>query len=659
MEQIIERLEATGPAISQICKLSGTPGASIGVLHDNEVIYTAGFGYRDVEAKLAPDENTIYHIASLTKAFTAAAIGVLVHEKKITWDTPIAHVMPEFRHPDRTIAEETNLVDLLSHRVGVATQDSLWSTEHGRLKFNQDETVAMFATLPRVRDFRSKFGYCNWGYGLATVLLEKVAGKTLAEFLHAHFVRPLGLERTFLSEVDVHNQGEAYVPLLDGTLIPQKPPFIASSTVMSGAAGIRSCVKDLLVFYKSLLNAATSQFSHNTTSEDSPFKEAATLLSAHVSMGESLLENSYALGWIRTELPGRLGAIGTNGGLVDEMPTVGRGSKSRLVISHSGSLSGFSSAVVLLPETNSAIVVLTNSISKNDCADWLSQLLLETLIDNYYKNDYVELARISARNSDEKIQAIPKILAEKQVSHTSHRTLTDYVGRYYNSNKLWWIDVWVENQALYFSMKGPEYPYKLTHYDHDTFSWILSRDELVRLGRFPNNFPPYYLINFNVGEGGVTGLSWHNDRGIKDSQTFVRQGEDSIVAVPPNSFHALPRRSRLFKGRSSELAQVHAYLRRHSVMHDRGHVSICVLHGLAGTGKTETAIEYCYLFADTYESIFWIDNSEPSHRLTSLRTLSTYLGNGVAATEADLKEALMWSNTAGHCFHNKTAWKVR
>lgn len=133
----------------------------------------------------------------------------------------------------------------------------------------------------------------------------------------------------------------------------------------------------------------------------------------------------------------------------------------------------------------------------------------------------------------------------------------------------------------------------------------------------------------------------------------------SIVAVQPNSFHALPRRSSFFKGRSSELAQVHAYLRRHSVVHDQGHVSICVLHGLAGTGKTETAIEYCYLYAHTYESIFWIDNSEPSRRLTSLQRLSTYLGSDVAATEADLKEALMWSNTAGHCFQNKNAWRVR
>jgi len=133
---------------------------------------------------------------------------------------------------------------------------------------------------------------------------------------------------------------------------------------------------------------------------------------------------------------------------------------------------------------------------------------------------------------------------------------------------------------------------------------------------------------------------------------------NSIAAVSPKPFHALPRHSSLFKGRSSELAQVHAYLRRHSVVHDRGHISICVLHGLAGTGKTETAIEYCYLYAHTYESIFWINNSEPSNRLESLRRLSTYLGSDVAATEADLKEALMWWNTAGHCLQNNTASKV-
>lgn len=170
MQHAVARLQVASLAIPRICALSGTPGVSVGVLHHNEVIYTEGFGYRDVEAKLPPDEHTIYHIASLTKAVTSAAFGILVEEKKIDWSTPISAVLPGFYHPDRVIREELNIVDLLSHRAGVSTQNALWIQEHGHLKFSKEETLPMFATLPKVREFRCQFGYSNWGCGLAALL---------------------------------------------------------------------------------------------------------------------------------------------------------------------------------------------------------------------------------------------------------------------------------------------------------------------------------------------------------------------------------------------------------------------------------------------------------------------------------------------------------
>lgn len=83
MKSVVDRLQVLGPVITEICQKSGTPGASIGVLHEGEIIYTHNYGYRDVDAKLPPDVNTIFHIASLTKSFTAASIGILVEEGKM------------------------------------------------------------------------------------------------------------------------------------------------------------------------------------------------------------------------------------------------------------------------------------------------------------------------------------------------------------------------------------------------------------------------------------------------------------------------------------------------------------------------------------------------------------------------------------------------
>lgn len=129
------------------------------MLHHNQVIYTQGFGYRDVEAKLPPDEQTVYHIASLSKAVTSAAFGILVEEKKIDWSTPVKTILPEFDHPNRMVREELNVADLLSHRGGIAAQMALWIQEHNHLSFTKEETLPMFATLPKVREFRSKSGY--------------------------------------------------------------------------------------------------------------------------------------------------------------------------------------------------------------------------------------------------------------------------------------------------------------------------------------------------------------------------------------------------------------------------------------------------------------------------------------------------------------------
>lgn len=495
------------------------------MLHHNQVIYTQGFGYRDVEAKLPPDEQTIYHLASLSKAVTSAAFGILVEEKKIDWGTPIKTILPDFDHPDRMVREELNIADLLSHRGGVAAQMALWIQEHNHLKFTKEETLPMFATLPKVHEFRSEFGYSNWGYGVAALVLEKLTEMTWGQFLHARIFQPLGLTRTFTEDLNTDNVAKSYVPLTDGTIIPQTPPSIADGTVMSGGCGIRSCVSDLLVLYKVLLTASKDQFLKNTTSTPGlPFCQTTTMLSPQVPMpGTSLLENTYAMGWVRTQIPQPLGSTSTNRAVMSSMPIVGRGSQPRLVINHNGSLSGFFSAVLLLPETDSAIIVLTNSISKNDCSDWISQLLLEALIDNDKKNDYVHLAQISSEASDQKMDDIPRQLFSKQIPNTSHRPLVEYTGKYYNQNRLWFLDVFLTEDGLRFSMKGDRrYVYKLSHFHYDTFSWIMTHDELVRLGRFPKNFPDMYLFKFTTEDDIVDGLYWHNDPGITESEFFKR-----------------------------------------------------------------------------------------------------------------------------------------
>ncbi|KAI0878147.1 hypothetical protein GGS24DRAFT_444577 [Hypoxylon argillaceum] len=107
-------------------------------------------------------------------------------------------------------------------------------------------------------------------------------------------------------------------------------------------------------------------------------------------------ENSYALGWARTELPATLGSIGLNPTYVPTMPLVGEGLKEpKLCLWHQGSNMCSLHFVALLPDTSTAIVVLSNGLANNDVSDWIGQLLLQTILDVPESVDYLELAKTS------------------------------------------------------------------------------------------------------------------------------------------------------------------------------------------------------------------------------------------------------------------------
>ena len=123
MDKVAQRLKALAPTIVEICRVSGTPGVFLGVLHQNEIFHIEKFGYKDVENKIAPSQDTLYFIASLSKAFTVAGIGILVEEQKLKWETPVSSILPEVDHPDRTIREKAGIVDILCHWSGLASKN--------------------------------------------------------------------------------------------------------------------------------------------------------------------------------------------------------------------------------------------------------------------------------------------------------------------------------------------------------------------------------------------------------------------------------------------------------------------------------------------------------------------------------------------------------
>jgi hypothetical protein len=216
------------------------------------------------------------------------------------------------------------------------------------------------------------------------------------------------------------------------------------------------------------------------------------------------------------------------------MPIVGEGGPESLVIYHQGSMAGYTSSIFLLPGSNSAVVVLTNSIQLNEAADWVGELLLETLLDSPNPHDYKLLAKESADSFVAKFPAMIKELEEQRVQGTAAKPLHAYVGKYYNSIHNFFIEISLVNDSLYLAFQGgrDNQVWKMEHYHYDTFTWLMSRDEAIKHSRFPYAGKDLYKIEFKASKDEkINSLLWAHEVGWHHSEEFMREdGEATTIS---------------------------------------------------------------------------------------------------------------------------------
>jgi len=148
-----QTLEARLKEIDEYAAKAGrdwnVPGFAIAIVKDDRVVFAKGYGVREMGKPAPVDDKTLFAIASNTKAFTAAALAILVDEGKVKWDDPVTKYLPEFQLYDPYVTRELTLRDLLSHRSGLATfgGDLLWYES----SYDRGESCAAYATSSRHR----------------------------------------------------------------------------------------------------------------------------------------------------------------------------------------------------------------------------------------------------------------------------------------------------------------------------------------------------------------------------------------------------------------------------------------------------------------------------------------------------------------------------
>lgn len=174
------KFAALAPIIRDICRISGIPGIALGVLHEDEVVYTAAYGFADVEKRAPGDEDTTFVLGSLTKAMTAALVSSLIQDGSLlSWDVPLDTILPDFNRTDAY--GDATIADLLCHRTGLAALDSLWLASDNIPFLARSQAVHILNHAPPARTFRSHFIYNNFAYEVFGQVIKKLSGASFTD----------------------------------------------------------------------------------------------------------------------------------------------------------------------------------------------------------------------------------------------------------------------------------------------------------------------------------------------------------------------------------------------------------------------------------------------------------------------------------------------
>jgi CubicO group peptidase (beta-lactamase class C family) len=188
----LEKLAELDALIEPMLRAARIPGGALAIVADGKLVFAKGYGYRDLAAKLPLTADTVYPIASTTKAFNATLIGMLVDEGKLAWDAPVQTYLPRFRLGDGAMSSQITLRDLLAMRTGLPRHDWLWQEQ----PMTRAELVERLRDLELSAGFREKFQYNNMTSTTAGHIAEVITGKSWEELIRERIFAPLGMSRS-------------------------------------------------------------------------------------------------------------------------------------------------------------------------------------------------------------------------------------------------------------------------------------------------------------------------------------------------------------------------------------------------------------------------------------------------------------------------------
>lgn len=328
--------------VENTLKTFDVPGIAVAVVKDGKVIHAKGYGVRSLNTKEKVDENTLFGIASNSKAFATASIAMLVDEKKLKWDDKVTDYIPEFRMYNPYVTEEFTVRDLVTHRSGLGLGAGDLMAFPDSNSFKMPDIIHNLRYLKPVSGFRTKYDYDNLLYMVAGEVVARVSGMSWEDFVEERMMKPLQMNSSATTYKRLKNKAnviEPHAPVNGKVQVVDR----FNSEIGPAAWGIYSNLTDMNKWVLMQLNKGK----YGEGQKNRLFSEAAqnemwspqTLVPLSAYNPYQSHFRAYGLGWFVTDV---------------------KGTKE---VSHTGGMPGMVTQVTLLPEMNLGIIVFTNQQS--------------------------------------------------------------------------------------------------------------------------------------------------------------------------------------------------------------------------------------------------------------------------------------------------------
>lgn len=327
--------------VNRTLKTFNVPGIAVAIVKDGKIIHANGYGVKSILTNEKVDANTLFGIASNSKAFTSAALAMLVDEGKVKWDDKVVKYLPNFKMYNDYVTTEFTILDLLTHRSGLglgAGDLMIWPDGSN---FTAQDIIQNLQYLKPVSAFRTQYDYDNLLYIVAGEVIRVASGLSWCDFVEERMMKPLEMKNSaasFLRLKDTTNIIAPHVPI-DGKLKVIKR---YQNQLFDAAAGIYTSVNDLSKWTIMQMNNGKYGPKNKqlfSEKEHDEMWQLQTIIPTKTKAPYNTHFSGYGLGWFLNDV---------------------KGFKQ---VFHTGGLEGIVTQVTLIPELQLGIIVLTNQQS--------------------------------------------------------------------------------------------------------------------------------------------------------------------------------------------------------------------------------------------------------------------------------------------------------